>query len=731
MDQNPQLPAPTADELEQLAELLGAARYLELEARAASLVERAPACGLAWKALGIARFMIGKDSLAVMHQATLLLTGDIQGHYNFGVALQKAGQFDLALASYRRALEIDPGDVDSLWQGAAALIALERHADAANVYRELLKIDPDCAGAHLDLGNLLKLLGQPADAMRCYRLALDLDPGFAEAHYNMGVVLQDFGNISAAVECYCRALDAAPDYAEAHLNRGNALVKLGQLENAAASYRAALAIRPDFAEAHLDLGNALNELGQPAQALFCFQRALQINPAFLAAHLNLGNTLKDLGRIDEALDCYRKAIAIDPYFFAAHDNLLFAANLKANHDPRTMLADAIAFGQRAARRAIPCTDWQNSKAPEKRLRVGLVSGDFRNHPVAYFLESVLGQLKSGGAIELLAYSNNAQADALTARIKACCHAWREVAGLCDEALTRQIRSDGIDILIDLSGHTEHNRLPLFAWKAAPLQLSWLGYHATTGVAAIDYIVADRWTVLPEEEAHFTETVWRLPETLWCLTPPDDDLAQLPPSPLPALANGFVTFACLNRIDKVGDDVLAVWARILHSIPESRLLLKACQLKHDAARRLIVERFAQRGIGAERLILEGPSPRADYLATYRRIDIALDPFPYTGATTSAEGLWMGVPVITLAGQRFMSRQGVSMAMSAGLPQWIAADHDDYVARAVWQATDLKSLAQLRSSLRGQVLASPLFDAPRFAVNFEAALRGMWRAWCGKP
>jgi len=714
-------------ELCRLAELLGEARYGEIESRATALLGQFPASGLAWKVLGIARLMSGKDALATLHQAIVLLAEDGEAHYNFGVGLQQAGRFDLALVSFNRALEISPGDIDALRQRAVALTGLGRLAGAVDGYRTLLAIHPDCAEAHLNLGNLLKLQGARDDAVACYRRALRFNPSFADAHYNLGIVLHESGQHQSAVDCLCRAIELSPDHSSAHLNLGNALKSLGQTEKAAASYRAALAIRPDFAEAHLDLGNVLGELGLADQAIDCYRLALAIDPRFAAAHLNLGNTLKEVGRLDEALASYRRAIDIDPDFYAAHDNLLFTHNLILDQDPRTMFADALRFGECVAQRAQPYADWPNAPIPGKRLRVGLVSGDFRDHPVSHFLGSVLGALNAGGGAELFAYSNSRQSDALTARIRSHCHAWRAVAGMSDESVVRQIRADDIDILVDLSGHTEHNRLSLFAWKPAPVQVSWLGYHATTGVAAIDYLVADRWTVAASEEVWFSEKVWRLPETLWCLTPPDVALAV---SPLPALAAGYVTFACFNRLDKMGDAVVALWARVLWSVPGSRLWLKALALRHDAARRRVVDCFAACGIGSDRLILEGPSSRAEYLAAYQRVDIALDPFPYAGATTSVEALWMGVPVITLAGERFMSRQGVSLLMNAGLPEWIGVDQDDYVACALRQVSDCQALAALRASLRAQVLASPLFDAQRFAVNLEAAWRGMWQAWCGR-
>ena len=256
-------------------------------------------------------------------------------------------------------------------------------------------------------------------------------------------------------------------------------------------------------------------------------------------------------------------------------------------------------------------------------------------------------------------------------------------------------------------------------------MSWLGYFATTGVAAIDYLIADPWTLLASEEGNFTEQIWRLPETRLCFTAPN---VKVEVAPLPALSNGYLTFACFNNLAKMNDAVVALWARVLVAVPDSRLFLKSLQFNEVSARQSVVERFAAHGVHAERLILEAAAPRAEYLATYQRVDIALDPFPYTGGTTSVESLWMGVPVLTLDGKSFLSRQGVGLLMNAGLPAWIAADADDYVARAVSHASDVQALASLRAGLRQQVLASPIFDAPRFAQHFEAALRGMWQEWC---
>ncbi len=655
--------APSPQEIDTLASLFAAGKYTEAATLAQTLTERFPLHGFGWKILG-----------AVFQQ-----TG--------------------------------------------------RNADALESKQKAAALSPNDAGAHYNLGNAFKVLGRLAEAEACYRRALQLNPGYAEAHDNLGSTLKELGRLDEAEASYRQALQIKPDYAEAHNNLSVTLQGLGRPDEAAASCRRALQIKPDFTEAHNNLGNILKELGRLSEAEASYHCALQIKPDYAEAHNNLGNILQELGRLTEAEASYRRALEIEPDYAAAHNNLLFTHNYLFSQSDALLLAEARRFGDLAARRARPHTNWNNAPESERRLRVGLVSGDLRTHPVGYFVEGVLAALASDASsqLELIGYPTHFQTDALTKRVKACCHGWHSTMGLADEALAQRIHADNIDILIDLSGHTSHNRLTMFAWKPAPVQVSWLGYFATTGVAAIDYLIADPWTLPQMEEAYFTEKIWRLPQTRLCFTPPDREVKV---TSLPALTNGYVTFGCFNNLAKMNDEVVTLWSRVLTSVPNSRLFLKAKQLKDDAVRQHTIERYAAHGINADRLILERSESRARYLAAYQRVDIALDPFPYPGGTTSVESLWMGVPVLTLAGERFLSRQGVGILMNAGLPEWIATDPDDYVARTVSHAEDLQRLATLRNGLRQQVLASPIMDAPRFARHFEAALRGMWQIWCAK-
>ena len=542
-----------------------------------------------------------------------------------------------------------------------------------------------------------------------------------------GNAIEQDGRIEAAMQRYEAAVRLAPNLARAHLNRGNVLLETGDVDGALEAYATALAKDPDYAGAHYNMGNACVRASRREAALAAYRKAIALKPDFADAEAALGAVLEDLGQLGAAAASYRRALAIKPDYAEVHSNLLFLHNYLADQSPMAMLAEARRFGELAARRARPYRAWPNVPESARCLRVGLVSGDLRNHPVGYFAEGALAAMASlaHDRLELFAYPTHASTDAVTERIKACCRGWRPAAGLPDERLAHLIREDRVDILIDLSGHTLHNRLPMFAWKPAPVQVTWLGYFATTGVAEMDYLIADPWTLPQSEEGSFTERIWRLPETRLCFTPPDEHVEV---TALPALRNGYITFGCFNHLTKVNDRVVTRWAELLAALPDSRLFLKSAPIAETSLRQDIVDRFAARGIGANRLILEGAAPRAAYLAAYQRVDIALDPFPYPGGATTVEALWMGVPVLTLAGKSFVSRQGVGLMMNAGLPEWVAIDGDDYVGRAVSLGSDLRRLASLRERLRGQVLSSPIFDAPRFAGHLEAALRGMWQAWC---
>ena len=671
---------------------------------------------------GISNERYGRVAEAMTSYSRALKIGpdSSEAHRNLGGVLQRLGRYEDAVASYRRALNINPDDAVAHNNIGSALNSLGHADDAAANFRAAIRINPEIAAAHFNLGNSFKDLGQLDDAVICYRRTLAISPDIAAAHCNLGAALENLGHLPEAIASYRRCLEIDPNVVIAHYNLGNALKAMRRLDDAGASYRRALEIKPDYAEAHTNLGDVLRELGQVHEAVACHHRALQINADYSEAHNNLGNALKDLGRFDDAVASYRRALEIKPAFATAHSNLLFALNYSAGHASSHCIEQARLFG-----RMLDASGGERFRAWEccthpTRLRVGLVSGDFRNHPVGFFLVGPLAHLDPA-RVELIAYTTVDRADEITEALRPHFAAWKSLSGKSDDDAARLIHGDGVHVLLDLSGHTANNRLPMFSRRPAPVQCSWLGYFATTGVAEMDNLLGDPFVAPVEEAGHFTENIWRLPECYLCFTPPN---VALDVGPLPAQTRDHVVFGCFNNLAKMNDAVVALWARVLQAVPGSRLFLKTSQLNDPNVCETTVRRFAACGVSSDQLLLEGSSPRTELLAAYDRVDIALDPFPYPGGTTSVEALWMGVPVVTRKGDRFLSHIGESIAHNAGLSDWIADDDEDYLAKAVTFATNLERLSILRAGLRQQVLISPMFDAARFARHFEKALWGMW-------
>lgn len=570
-------------------------------------------------------------------------------------------------------------------------------------------------------------LAQAKDAFEALGRAASLLPGDPTAQNNFGNALKDRGRLLEAADCFARSIALRPDNPRAHLNLGAVLKDLGRLAESAECSRRALALQPDYAEALSNLGMVLRLQGCSGEAEGIFRRALVARPDFVAARMGLAMSLCDQGDMRGAEQGLREALAQKPDSLEARSALLFVLNYQPGRAAAELLEEARLFGRAASLTARPFTAWRGAPEAGRCLKIGFVSGDFCQHPVGQFIEHVLAALRSAhaGRLELHAYHAQHYTDELTGRLKPLFKGWRMVAGMSDAVLAEQIHRDGIDILVDLSGHTSHNRLPVFAWKPAPVQMTWLGYLATTGVPGMDYLLADGQVLPAAAEAAFTERIVRMPKSYVCFTPP---LQEAPVVALPAVAQGGITFGSFNNLNKLNDEVLALWARILAAVPESRLLLKARQLADEAVRSRLTGFFETRGVSADRLLLLGHVARDAHLATYGQVDIGLDPFPYPGITTTVEALWMGVPVVSLAGTTFMARQGVGLLTHAGLEDWLADSAEAYVATAVRHAADIEGLARLRAGLRSRLQASPVFDQHAFADDFEAMLRQLWRNWC---
>lgn len=639
-----------------------------------------------------------------------------------GLVHHRSGRLQEARARYEAALARMPRHADAWHLLGVVAMQEQRHADALDLISRAIEISPQ-ATYFDNLGCALRSWGKLAAAVESHEQALALDPHHFRAHNNLGLALMDMRLPAAAAAGFRKSLAINSEFAEAHSNLGNVLRELGEFEAAADHCRKAIALQGGFGQAHNNLGNALKMQRQLTEAAACYEEALRLLPHEAQVALNLGIVRRELGDHAAAIEAFRRSIALRPTWGEAWSNLLFTLSFAQHVAPLDYLTEALAFGRMAAAQARPFTDWLVARATGAPLRIGFVSGDLRTHPVGFFLESVLTQLDPA-RVQLFAYSTRPYEDELTQRLKPRFAQWRTLVGLTDEAAAATIRNDGIHILLDMSGHTDSNRLPVFAWKPAPVQASWIGYFASTGLTAIDYVLGDQWVLPPVEAEHFVERPWRLPHGYLCFTPPEPavaiDVNAATDTTRP------LTFGCFSDLVKVNDRVVAVWARILHAVPGARLFLKAQQLADEAQRAATLQRFAAYGIAPERVLMEGPSPRAAYLSAYNRVDISLSPFPYPGGTTTAESLWMGVPVLCRHGDRFLGHLCESVLQSVDLGDWIAADDDAYVARALAAASERDALAALRRQLRERVLNSSLCNPDRFARTLEGEFERMWRA-----
>jgi len=652
------------------------------------------------------------------------MTADIPQLIQQGLQCHQAGQLQDAKAAFRQVLELEPTNADANYLLGGLAYHAGNFEDAVELVSNAIAAAPDQAVCHNILGLALQGLGRLDDAAGSYRRAIDLSPDTVEAHTNLANVMQDLGRLEDAVSGYAKALTLNPDFAEAHNNLGNALKELGRYDDARASLEKAVSLNPDFAEAHSNLGATLKEVGLLDDAVDSYRRALCLHPDLPEAQNNLGNVLQSLGRHDEAADCYNKALALNPDFPEAHSSLLFCHQYRQGSTVETLF---IAHTEWGARHAKPLraawTPHTNDPDPDRKLNIGFVSSDLGIHPVGYFSIGLF-ENKPADEIALICYSAR-EPDAMTDRLRAASDGWHDTRGLSDQELADKICGDGIDILFDLSGHSRGTRLLMFARKPAPIQITWAGYVGTTGLSAMDYLLADRHYIPDGAEAFYTEKIITMPDAYVSYRAPDFAPAV---GPSPQQQNGYVTFGVFNNPTKIHAGTLDTWMEVLSAVPNSRLLIKYKGVDSKANSRRFHEAFAAAGLDSSRLILEGTATPKAMMARYNDVDIALDTFPYNGGLTTCEALWMGVPVITLVGEIFAARHALSHLNGAGLPELAAVDQAGYRDLAVALATDAPRLTGLRSGLRDRMLASPLCDEPLFAKNFAAAMRGVWQTWC---
>jgi protein O-GlcNAc transferase len=675
---------------------------------------------------GLSHHQAGRLTEAERIYRNILVEEPDQGDalYLLSVLAGQAGRLDEAMDLARRVIRLRPKFAEAHNSLGNALARSGQSDEAIAAYRQAIALNPHLAEAHNNLANALMEKGQLDEAILYYRGAIRLRPDLAKPHNNLGNALVSTGQVEEAIVALQHAIRLNPDYVEAHSNLGNALTELGQATEAIASYRESIRLKPDYAEAHNNLGIALKRKGQLEEAIAAHRQALQLKPRYAEAFNNLGNALKEIGRLDEAVADYREAIRLRPDYTDAHSNLVYALQCHPGYDARMIHEELRTWNQLYAeplRKFIqPHT---NNRDPNRRLRIGYVSPDFRKHVVGQNLLPLFRE-HDHAQFDIFCYSSVVHGDVLTEQFQHRSDVWRSIIGLSDSRAADLIRQDRIDILVDLALHTAGNRLLIFARKSAPVQVTYLGYCSSTGLETMDYRLSDPYLDPPDSDLSlYSERTIRLPETYWCYSPggPTPE-----PSPPPVEAAGHITFGCLNNFAKVSP-ALDLWAEVLKIVPESRLIVHSPPGIHlDAVR----ERFAGKDISLDRLEFPHQQPWSQYVRTYGRIDIALDPFPWGGGITTCDALWMGVPVVSLVGGTAVGRGGTSILANIGLPELIAQTPEQYVKIAVALAGDLPRLAELRGSLRQRMRASPLMDAPRFAREIEAAYRQMWRNWCEK-
>lgn len=614
---------------------------------------------------------------------------------------------------------------------AAAIAAHQagRTAEAEAGYRAALDRDPAHPHANNNLGILLRAAGRVEEAIQRYRCAAASMPEDPGVRSNLGVLLSDRGQGREAAALLRSALALRPDYAEGFFNLSNVLRGLGTAAEGRAACARALTIRPDFAEAHANMGDFLRGVGALSDAVASFQTALRLRPAMAEAFNNLGETLKEQGRVDEAITVFQTALTHHPDHALIHSNLLFALHYTPSWTPDAIHAAHVGWGERHARPFLPAERrFTNDRSPDRRLRIGYVSPDFCTHSCAFFSEPLL-RAHDRGVVELVCYPTSRREDATTARFKTLADRWVPLVGRSDAEAATQIERDGIDILVDLAGHTGDSRLGVFARRPAPVQATWLGYPDTSGLPMMDFRITDGIAdPMNATDRWHTERLARLPGGFLAFQP----ALPVEPNPVPpSVATGHVTFGSFNNLSKVTPDVIAVWAAILKRVPGSRLIVKSRPLGDDRTRESYARLFEAEGVERERVdLLARIDPASNHFRAYDRIDIALDPFPYNGTTTTCEALWMGVPVVTLLGGHHVARVGASLLVQCGLVELVAGDPADYIRRAVELAGDPTRLASLRAGMTARLRASSLTDYVGFARKMETAYRAMWRDWLAR-
>ncbi len=634
----------------------------------------------------------------------------------------QAGERDSARELYKRVLELDPASARAYYM-LSGLAAQEGDiASAIGLTQRAIALQPAVAEFHFSLGGLYVSAGRIGEAVASFHEASRLKPESLDYKRATAGALMAVGRYDEGVETYRAIALASGADGHAYLELGKALQVRGDVREAEGILAQAATLAPDLAEAHLHLALARQEQDRPVAAETPARQAVVLAPDMYQSWLVLAGVLADQGRHVEAVEHFRRVLALDPGYDQAWSGMLFSMNYSEQFTAREIFAEHVRYGELFAPAPTMPIDAARL-SPGRRLRVGYLSPDFRNHPVASFIAPILSRHERS-RFEIFCYYTDKRQDETTVRLKRDVEHWHQLGDIADDDLERILRQDQLDILVELAGHSARQRLPVLAKRAAPAQVTYLGYPNTTGIAAIDYRITDARADPPgESDTLHVEKLVRLPESFLCYAPPATSGQALAG---PARRNGYITFASFNKFAKISPFTVKLWSRILAAVPGSRLLIKSRGLQDPGLCAPFLQRFVAQGIDADRITLMQPTPDSQgHLQTYGQADIALDTFPYNGTTTTMEALWMGVPVVTLAGDRHASRVGASILSTLGLADWVAHSEDEYVNIATRLAADLQALDTLRQSLRSQLSRSPLTDGARFTAHLEQAYLQMWQ------
>jgi predicted O-linked N-acetylglucosamine transferase (SPINDLY family) len=698
-----------------------AGRLRDAENLCRHVLEQQPQHSGALHLLGVVagRMARHKEAVELISLAVALNPSSADYYDDLGLALVRVGRVDAAIDAHRRAVVLNPHHPQASFNLGNLLQNQGRVDESIAAYRQDLKVRPKSAETLHNLGCALKKKGLVQEAEACVRRALAIQSDMPEAHNTLGAMLLAKGELDAATSEFNAALQHRPGYAEAYSNLGASLRLQGRLDAAIAASQKAIELMPDLAEAYNNLGIALREKGMLTESMDAYKKALRLQDR-ADVYNNLGNAYKDAGQLDEAIRCFERAVSLAPADAAIHSNWIYTLQFHPEYDAAALFQAERGWNEKHAKPlARFIRPHRNDPDPGRRLRIGYVSPYFHLQAESFFVVPLL-EAHDHEKFEIHCYASVIHPDHITERIRKSADVWHDALACKDAELAEQIRRDGIDVLIDLAMHMAQNRLPMFARKPAPVQVAWLAYPGGTGLDAMDYRITD-WFIDPEgqDTPFYAEKSIRLPDC-WCCY---DPLGDIPPAA--PRAQGPIRFGSINNPCKVNEPLLRLWSQVLRTVADSRLLV---QTVSTIQRNQIRDILGSLGVSADRLEFVPRCPRIDYLRLYDRVDICLDPLPYNGVTTTCDALWMGVPVVTLAGKTAAGRAGWSILANLGLSDLVAQTPEQFVHIASHLALDMPKLTQLQLTLQERVQQSPLMDYERFARHMEAAYRKIWQRWC---